>query len=103
MSRTNRENTMPVMMVRHKVADFKQWKEVFDSMNEARRGYGWTAHEVYQDAGDPNTVTIVNHMRDIQRAKEYGTSDVLRAGMAKAGVVSAPEIMFLNDVDFKEY
>ena len=47
---------MPVMMVRHKVADFKQWKAVFDGMDDARRGYGWTAHEVYQNAADPNLI-----------------------------------------------
>ena len=34
---------MPVMIVKHKVADFKQWKVVFDSMNEVRRQHGWTA------------------------------------------------------------
>jgi len=94
---------MPVMMVRHKVADFTQWKSVFDGMNDVRKSYGWTAHEVYRNAQDPNFVTIVNHMRDIARAKEYGTSDALKAGMAKAGVQGAPEILFLDDADSKLY
>ena len=94
---------MPVMIVKHKVADFKQWKTVFDSMNEVRGQHGWTAHEVYQNADDPNFVTIVNHMRDIVRAKAYGGSDALKTAMAKSGVQGPPEITFLNDADLRLY
>lgn len=91
------------MMVKHKVADFKQWKIVFDGMGEVRRKHGWTAHEVYQSAEDPNFVTIVNHMRDLQGAREYGKSDALKTAMAKAGVQGAPEIVFLADAETKLY
>ena len=94
---------MPVMIVKHKVADFKQWKAVFDSMNEVRGQYGWTAHEVYQKADDPNFVTIVNHMRDVAKAKEYGASDILKNAMAKAGVQGPPDIMVLAEADSRLY
>lgn len=94
---------MPVMIVRHKVEDFSKWKAVFDSMNETRKGYGWTAHEVYRSAQDPDHVTIVNHMRDVAQAKAYGNSDVLKSGMAKAGVVGAPDITILDEEDNRLY
>lgn len=94
---------MPVMIVKHKVADFKQWKVVFDSMGEVRRKHGWKAHEVYQGAGDPNFVTVVNHMRDLEGAKAYGTSQELKSAMAKAGVQGAPEIVFMEDAEQKLY
>jgi hypothetical protein len=97
------EEEMPVMMVRHKVADFKQWKAVFDGMNEVRRQHGWTSHEVYRNAEDPNFVTIVNHMRDLKGAQDYGSSEALRSAMSKAGVQGPPEIIFLQDADSKLY
>ena len=96
-------NDMPVMIVRHKVADFKRWKAVFDEMEEPRRRHGWTGHEVYQDAADANSITIVNHMRDLRKAKEYGGSEVLKSGMEKAGVMGPPEIIFLAEADTKLY
>jgi hypothetical protein len=31
---------MPMMIVKHRVEDFKTWKAVFDEMEQARREYG---------------------------------------------------------------
>ncbi len=94
---------MPTMIVKHRVANFEQWKAVFDSMEGARREHGWTAHSVLRDATDPNMVVIVNRMKDIQRAKAYGSSDALRAAMGKAGVQGPPEIQFLDDAADQTY
>jgi quinol monooxygenase YgiN len=94
---------MPVMIVRHEVEDYRKWKAVFDSMNETRKGYGWTAHEVYRSASDPNHVTIVNHMRDVAQAKAYGASDTLKNAMARAGVMGPPDITVLDEADSRLY
>jgi hypothetical protein len=94
---------MATMIVRHKVADFGEWKKVFDSMRDVRKTYGWTHHEVLQDAADPNLVTIVNHMKSVEDGKSYGFSDALKEGMKKAGVISAPDITFLEDAEMYSY
>jgi quinol monooxygenase YgiN len=94
---------MATMIVKHRVANWESWKKVFDSMQETRAQHGWIGHEVHRDAADPNLVVIVNHMRDLDGAKRYGSSPALREAMQRAGVQSAPEITFLDDAEKKTY
>jgi hypothetical protein len=91
------------MIVKHRVADFGKWKEVFDSMIPVRKSFGWTGHEVLRDSSDPNLVTIINKMQTIEQAHAYGSSPDLKDGMQRAGVISAPEISFCDDVDVTSY
>ncbi len=94
---------MATMIVRHRVANFENWKQVFDEMEATRRTHGWIGHEVHRDNTDPNLVTIVNHMKDLKGAKDYGGLPALREAMQRAGVTSAPEILFLDDVEARKY
>jgi quinol monooxygenase YgiN len=94
---------MATMIVKHRVANFESWKPLFDSMTAVRKEHGWTGHEVYRDANDPNLVTIVNHVRDIESAKRYGGSPALREAMARGGVQGPPDISFLDDTESKKY
>ena len=89
---------MATMIVRHRVANFEQFKSVFDSMEKTRLEHGWAGHTVHRDAADPNIVVIVNRVMSIEGAKRYGGSDALRSGMARAGVQGPPDIQFLEDV-----
>jgi hypothetical protein len=88
---------MATMIVKHRVANFEAWKQVFDSLNETRRQHGWTSHLVVRDASDPNVVTIVSRIKTVDGAKRYGASPDLRTAMQKAGVQGAPEISFAED------
>ena len=91
------------LIVRHRVASFDAWKKIFDGMTDTRRAHGWLATIVYRDAVDPNLVTIVNRVKDIEGAKRYGGSPELRAAMEKAGVLGAPEISFVEEAEERKY
>lgn len=91
------------MIVRHKVADFNNWKKIFDEFTDARRGHGWVSHEVLRDASDPNYVTIVDRAKSMDGIKAYGASSSLKEAMHRAGVVSEPEITFMNDEEHFSY
>ena len=91
------------LIVRHRVADFAEWKLVFDSMIPIRKEFGFLGHRLYQDPGDPNLVTIVNLVRDVDSAKRYGGSAELKAGMAKAGVQGPPDVHFLAEAEALTY
>jgi hypothetical protein len=98
------ENIMAAaLIVRHRVANFDNFKKAFDSMIDVRRAHGWTSAIVYRDGADPNIVTIVNRVKDLDGAKRYGGSAELRAGMEKAGVQGPPEIFFVEEVEEKSY
>ena len=88
---------MVAMIVRHRVANYENWRKVFDSMHDIRAAHSWTGADVYRDVTDPNLVTIVNHVTDVDSAKRYGGSQELRDGMAKAGVLGAPDITFVSE------
>jgi heme-degrading monooxygenase HmoA len=94
---------MATMIVKHKVADYNTWKTVFDEMKHDRAAHGWIGHEVHRDATDSNTVVIINKMKTLDGAKAYGASPELHIAMQKAGVISAPEIQFLNDEELVSY
>ena len=91
------------LIVRHRVANFEEWKKVFDSMTETRKQHGWLQAFVYRDATDPNMVTIVNRVKDLDGAKRYGSSDVLRNAMKNGGVQGPPEVFFLDQSDAHDY
>jgi hypothetical protein len=91
------------LIVRHRVADFDNWKKTFDGMFDVRRAHGWISTLVYRDATDPNIVTIVNRVKDLDGAKRYGASDALRQGMMKAGVQGTPEISFVEEAEERSY
>ena len=91
------------LIVRHRVANFEAWKKVFDGMVDIRRAHGWTSAIVYRDATDPNMVTIVNRVKDVDGAKRYAGSPELRAGMANAGVQGPPEVFFAEEHEEHAY
>ena len=94
---------MASMFIRHRVADYARWKPVFDEHEAARREYGFTAHSLHHEADDPNVIVIAFRVRELGRAKEFATSDSLRAAMEGAGVQGPPEFWFAEDVEDKRY
>ena len=51
---------MPVIgVVRHKVADFADWRRKFDERMDIRKSNGWAGHELYYD--DTNKEAYVVH------------------------------------------
>jgi hypothetical protein len=100
---TRRVTMAAALIVRHRVANFEVWKKVFDSMTDLRRSHGWTSAIVYRDAADPNVVTIVNRVKDLDSAKRYGGSAELRQGMQAAGVQGPPEVFFCDEAEDRAY
>jgi hypothetical protein len=85
------------VLIRHSVEDFPKWKAAYDEHKPERIKAGVTENKLFQDADDPNMVTILFDAEDVQQAKEFTHSDEVREIMQKAGVVSQPDIHFLED------
>jgi len=86
------------VLVRHKVADFPRWKEVFDSHLNARVRAGETGFRLFQSTSDPRDVTLLLDWESANSARQFMDSDDLKAKMQEAGVIGTPEIQFLEDV-----
>jgi hypothetical protein len=85
------------VIVRHKVADYGRWKEVFDAHLNTRKANGEVGHRLLLSVEDPRDVTIVMDWDGLERARRFAGSDDLKQTMQRAGVVGEPEIRFLED------
>ena len=47
------------VIIRHKVADYGQWKQVFDSHLSGRMAAGETGSRVFHSVDDPRDVTVL--------------------------------------------
>jgi heme-degrading monooxygenase HmoA len=89
---------MGMIVVHHKVQDFKTWKTGYDKHAPARKAAGLNHDHVLQAVDDPNMVTIVMDFADLAKAKAFAASDDLKAAMKHAGVVGAPTIHLLKKI-----
>lgn len=88
---------MASMLIQHKVKDFAEWKTTFDSHAGLRASNGELSAQVFRDANDPNSVTVINKWNSLENAQKFSRSPELKAAMEKAGVLSAPSVFFLNE------
>ena len=83
---------MARLFVRHRVADYAAWREIYDAFDEERRGLGVTGQAVYQSVADPNEVTAWHDFSTPEAAEAFASSPQLRDAMQHAGVQGAPEV-----------
>lgn len=86
---------MRYLLVRHKVAEFEQWKSAYDAQLPAREKAGLIEEHLLRNIDDPNEVLILFEVEDLQKAREFVDSSDLRAATEKAGVVDKPDIYHL--------
>ncbi len=89
---------MATLYVHHKVNNYDQWRKAFDDTTSLRTGFGCTGHQVFQSASDPCEVTILTHWHSAEAARKYAASSELKESMQNAGVISQPEVLFLQTV-----
>jgi len=82
------------MFVRHPVADFATWKQAYEDFDDERSRMGVVGNAVFQNAGDPNDVTVWHDFDGMESARAFIDSQRLRDVMAAAGVVGEPQIWF---------
>jgi hypothetical protein len=87
---------MTYMLVRHKVADFSQWKRVFDAHAAAQQESGMKVEKVLRNIDEPNEVFLLFEVTQIAKARAFVTSPEVPQAMQASGVVDNPDIYFLE-------
>ena len=88
---------MIYLNVRHTVADYAKWRVGFDGDESARRDAGATGvQQIYRDAENPNAITVMMEWDSAEKARRFAQDPALKEAMEKAGVISAPEVRFLD-------
>jgi hypothetical protein len=82
------------MIVRHRVANYADWRAVYDSAEDLRQRHGSFNAEVLIDPNDKQEVFVLHRFPTVEQAEAFAGSDELREAMTRAGVSGAPRIEF---------
>ena len=89
---------MAHMIIRHKVKDFDGWKPEFDDHRPAREAAGLRDLYLWRNADDSNEIILLVEASTLEKAREFAASSDLGDKMRSAGVIGAPDIVFLSEV-----
>ena len=84
------------LFCRNKVADFAQWKEVFDSHAQAQREAGLHVKHVWRGLDDPQEVFMLFEVTDLDKARAFVTAPKVPKAQQQAGVVEQPTMYFMR-------
>jgi hypothetical protein len=87
-----------VMIVKHKVANYAKWKMGYDSGDSIRMANGLHNYVIGRGLEDSNTVMVAMFIDDIEKAKAFAASPMLKDAMKQHGVMGTPEIDYLRRV-----
>jgi hypothetical protein len=87
------------IFVRHSVADYGEWRRVYDEFDEERRSLGVTAHAAYQALDDPNDITVWHDFETREAAVAFASSERLRQVIAEAGVQGEPSVWLVTEAE----
>src|SRR5262245_16787588 len=94
---TWRRVNMGMMIIRHKVRDYGQWRPLFDAHAAKQKAAGLSNPRVYHSAdSNKSEIVVVFDTEDTRKAKEFADSTDLKNTMANAGVLDTPTIYFLE-------
>jgi hypothetical protein len=86
------------VLLTHRVDDVDRWKAGFDDHEPARRAAGILGHHINRAEDDTHLITIFLTLSELDRAKSFTESPELGEVMHRVGVVSAPEIEWLQPI-----
>lgn len=85
---------MTTLFVRHQVADYSKWRQVYDRFGSTQKTLGVQDQAVYQAIDNPNDITVRHEFATLEAAQAFGGSPELAAAMHDAGVQGAPTVWF---------
>jgi heme-degrading monooxygenase HmoA len=80
-----------------KVQDYSAWRRIFDDGDKTRREYGFAGFQAFRSASDPNDTTARIDWPSVDATQAFVASDSPKEKMKNAGVISQPEVMFLEE------
>ena len=88
---------MSYLLVRHKVADFARWKAGFEAGVALRRVAGEKTYRIFHTAEDPNVLLMLFEWENLDKARQFMNSPILKLGMERCGVTEDLGHWFLEE------
>jgi hypothetical protein len=96
---SEKKDTKYYLSITHEVADYDNWKVVFDKFRTERTEAGIVDIFVKQNINNTNSITVFSRILDMTKAEQFMASNQLKDAMKNAGVVSNPEIIFYKSAE----
>ena len=87
---------MTYIIVRHKVKDYRKWKQAVHNHSDMRKASGEKSFRVFRSAEDSTNLTVLCEWENLPKARKFTQSKGLREAMRLAGVIGKPLIYFFN-------
>ena len=87
---------MPLVLIRHKVANYTKWKRAVRNFAKFRKASGEKCFKVFRASNSPNDLTLLCSWSTPAKMKKFIKSAELRQAMKEAGVVSKPDGRFFR-------
>jgi len=92
--------TNTVAVIRHRVADFDAWKQVYDGFARFQADHGVHAHQVLRSTDDANDVIVTHTFDSLEAARAFLDMPELKGAMTDGGVdAGSVEISYFNEVE----
>ena len=85
------------LFARMDVADFENWRKVYDEFYGERSAMGVMGAAAFQLVEDPTDVTLWHDFETAEVARAFVSSEALRNVMQRAGVQGEPEFWFVSE------
>ena len=86
------------VLVQHEVADYPAWKAMFDAALDIRHKSGERSCRIFRTAGSVDNLTLLFEWDNLDRAKEFFASELVREKMQTAGVKGQPRLDYLTEM-----
>ena len=93
---THKDRPLAGLIIRHQVRDYATWKAAFDGHGDARANAGVIGHAVSRSVRNPNVVVIYLQAEALEALRAFAAAPELKAVMATAGVLGAPDFTFVH-------
>lgn len=88
---------MHYLLVKHKIADFAQWKRVFENNATAAQKAGIEFEHIFRDTTDTGLVFVLCRIDDLSKAKAFTQSQGASDSARRGGVIGTPEGWWLSE------
>lgn len=87
------------LSISHEIKDYPSWRAVFDELNPDRIKAGINDIFVKKDINNTNSVTIFSEVKNLDKSREFMSSNKLKLAMKRAGVISTPNITYYSSAE----
>ena len=87
---------MNCVMVQHSVADFDAWETAYKKDKKRRKKAGIKEKLVLRDAVNPNYITVIFELENVEGAKDFFMDPKTAELMGAAGVTSKPAFTYFK-------